>query len=292
MPGLLKWRFAWCMSHFFVFFSLTSGLTDHDVAVFTLSPVIKALHLDIIGGFRLEMSNHMPVLYTWEWKVRGRGGGEKKGRQRWEITSSMSRCWLRLLQILCKLTTGTSLLLFMSHTLAEVMFFHAVSLIHPLPSLSSLQLHPTSPSLLLRQSHEGPDSCFTLDELHIWQLHVCPGLPPALTHAHAHTHRCYTTTTTTTTHNHTTTCSENHRWDDNLQHGNATFPANEAEISCRSRCVFFNMKYNKSPHMCYLCPKVDFNCCVRGNNKRKLLQELNLLCVATLNQYRSSLKRR
>lgn len=66
------------MSHFFVFFSLTSGLTDHDVAVFTLSPVIKALHLDIIGGFRLEMSNHMPVLYTWEWKVRGRGGGGKK----------------------------------------------------------------------------------------------------------------------------------------------------------------------------------------------------------------------
>lgn len=58
---------------------LTSGLTDHDVAVFTLSPVIKALHLDIIGGFRLEMSNHMPVLYTWEWKVRGRGGGGKKG---------------------------------------------------------------------------------------------------------------------------------------------------------------------------------------------------------------------
>lgn len=43
---------------------LTSGLADHDVAVFALSPIIIALHLDIIGGLRLEMSNHVPVLYT------------------------------------------------------------------------------------------------------------------------------------------------------------------------------------------------------------------------------------
>lgn len=43
---------------------LTSGLTDHDVAVFALSPIIKALHLDIVGGLRLEMSNHVPVFYT------------------------------------------------------------------------------------------------------------------------------------------------------------------------------------------------------------------------------------
>lgn len=43
---------------------LTSGLTDHDVTVFALSAIIKALHLDIIGGLGLEMSNHVPVFHT------------------------------------------------------------------------------------------------------------------------------------------------------------------------------------------------------------------------------------
>lgn len=45
-------------------FFLTSGLADHDVAVFAFSPIVKALHFDIIGGLRLEMSNHVPVFYT------------------------------------------------------------------------------------------------------------------------------------------------------------------------------------------------------------------------------------
>lgn len=43
---------------------LTFGLTDHYVAVFALTPIIKALHLDIIGGLRLQVSNHVPVFYT------------------------------------------------------------------------------------------------------------------------------------------------------------------------------------------------------------------------------------
>lgn len=47
------------MTHFCCF--LTSGLTDHDVAVLALSPVIKALHLYVVGGLGLQVSNHVPV---------------------------------------------------------------------------------------------------------------------------------------------------------------------------------------------------------------------------------------
>lgn len=43
---------------------LTSGLTDHDVAVFALSPVVEALHLDIVGGLGLEVTDHVPVFYS------------------------------------------------------------------------------------------------------------------------------------------------------------------------------------------------------------------------------------
>lgn len=43
---------------------LTFRLTDHDVAVIALSPIIKTLHLDIVRGLRLKMSNHVPVFNT------------------------------------------------------------------------------------------------------------------------------------------------------------------------------------------------------------------------------------
>lgn len=71
MPGLYDKVAVWLICEsFHVWYSLgglfffTFSLTDHDVAVFTLSPIIKALHLDIIGGLCLEMSNHVPVLHT------------------------------------------------------------------------------------------------------------------------------------------------------------------------------------------------------------------------------------
>lgn len=46
------------------FFLLTSGLADHDVAVFALAAVVEALHLDVVGGLGLEVSDHVPVLHT------------------------------------------------------------------------------------------------------------------------------------------------------------------------------------------------------------------------------------
>ena len=57
MPGLLmEWMFAVKL--------LTFGLADHDVAVLALPPVVKALHLDIVGGLGLEVSNHVPGFHT------------------------------------------------------------------------------------------------------------------------------------------------------------------------------------------------------------------------------------
>lgn len=41
---------------------LTSRLADHDVTVFALAAVVVALHLDVVGGLGLEVSNHVPVL--------------------------------------------------------------------------------------------------------------------------------------------------------------------------------------------------------------------------------------
>lgn len=64
-----EWSFAWRVTHspgvvlFFLFF-LTSGLADHDVAVFALAAVVEALHLDVVGGLGLEVSDHVPVLHT------------------------------------------------------------------------------------------------------------------------------------------------------------------------------------------------------------------------------------
>lgn len=48
----------------FFFPLLTSGLADHDVAVFALAAVVEALHLDVVGGLGLEVSDHVPVLHT------------------------------------------------------------------------------------------------------------------------------------------------------------------------------------------------------------------------------------
>lgn len=48
----------------FAFSLLTSGLADHDVAVFALAAVVEALHLDVVGGLGLEVSDHVPVLHT------------------------------------------------------------------------------------------------------------------------------------------------------------------------------------------------------------------------------------
>lgn len=247
MPGLLiKWRFGWCMSHFLcgtVVCFLTSGLTDHDVAVFTLSPIIKALHLNIIGGLRLEMSNHVPVFYTWGgWRE---GGGKKadKGEKSLPV-------WAGVDSHRSKSCVKSLFLFPPSPSSLHVSHLHgghvlSCSRSHSPPSFSLLQ-HP-HPSLLLRQSHEGPDSCFTLDKLHIWQLHVCPGLPPVFTHTHTHTHATGSLPHTIT--HYYVLC--NHRWDHNLSHGNATFPTNKAEISCYSCCVLFNKM-----HMSY---KVDLN---------------------------------
>lgn len=176
---MIKWQSARHMTHFCwstLSFFLTSGLTDHDIAVFALSPIIKALHLYIIGGLRLQVSNHVPVFLTWECKRErregGRGGGkETKVRYRFleqVVLTNAAQTLSKL--ILC--------LLFMSHTFTEVMLLHVLS-------LSSTPPPPTAlppPSLSLCQSQEGPDSCFTLHELHIWQLCVCPGLCPVLTH--------------------------------------------------------------------------------------------------------------
>lgn len=97
----------------------------------------------------------------------------------------------------------------------------------PLPSLIAWTPHPHHHHslLLLCQSHGSSDSCFTLDKLHIWQPHVCPGSLPVLANHPRHT---------PLPHHHTQSHDyvlPNHRWDENLWHGNVTFPTNEAEIS-------------------------------------------------------------
>lgn len=65
-----------CLAHESLLLLPTSGLADHDVAVFTLSPVVKALHLDVIRGLRLEVSNHVPVFHAWERQTE-KGEGEE-----------------------------------------------------------------------------------------------------------------------------------------------------------------------------------------------------------------------
>lgn len=40
---------------------LTFRFEDHHIAKFTLSLLVEALHLDVVGGLRLEVSDRMPV---------------------------------------------------------------------------------------------------------------------------------------------------------------------------------------------------------------------------------------
>lgn len=217
------------MSHFFCITALcflTSGLTDHDVTVFTLSPVIKALHFDIVGGLRLEMSNHVPVFYTWE--------GRKKGGQRWEITSSTSKCWHNLF----KLTASFSLpIVLRFRLLTQVMFFPSLSASHPNLVSFSDSLTRTQTVALFETSSIYGSFMFVLACLQYSHSTLTP-----LLHYYTLSHYYVLW---------------NHRWDSySLQHGNATFPTNEAEISCCTCHVSFHNKYNKSLHMYYLCPEV------------------------------------
>lgn len=45
---------------------LTFGLTDHHVAELALAALIKALHLNVIGGFRLQVADGVPISIPWE----------------------------------------------------------------------------------------------------------------------------------------------------------------------------------------------------------------------------------
>lgn len=40
----------------------TFGLADHHVAELALPTFVKALHLNVIGGFRLQVTNRVPLL--------------------------------------------------------------------------------------------------------------------------------------------------------------------------------------------------------------------------------------
>lgn len=45
---------------------ITFGLTDHDVAELALPSFIEALHLNVIGGLRLQVADGVPVPVPWE----------------------------------------------------------------------------------------------------------------------------------------------------------------------------------------------------------------------------------
>lgn len=200
------------------------------------------------------MSNHMPVFYTWEGQTAEGGGKKRETKVRIHFLYEPLLTHTAANPVQTHLSSFSSCLTLPWRSCS---FMLSLSF-KPPPPLAKANPHP---SLLLRKSHEGSDSCFTLDKLHIWQLHVCPGLPPVFTHTRTHTPLL---------HYHTQSdyyVLRNHRWDDNLQHGNATFPTNEAEISCCSYCVPFDITYNKSLCVCYLCPKVDFNCFKWGTMK-------------------------
>jgi len=100
---------------------ITFGLTDHDVAVFALPPIIKALHLDIVRGLWLEMSNQVPVFCTWERRKREMG------------------------------TKVSNHFLYDSHCSTSFMRCSCSFML-------ALSPPPTPPP----QSHQGPDSYFTL----------------------------------------------------------------------------------------------------------------------------------
>lgn len=45
---------------------LTFGFTDHHVAELTLAALIEALHLNVIGGLRLQVVDGVPISIPWE----------------------------------------------------------------------------------------------------------------------------------------------------------------------------------------------------------------------------------
>lgn len=45
---------------------LTFGFTDHHIAKLTLAALIKALHLNVIGGLRLQVVDGVPISIPWE----------------------------------------------------------------------------------------------------------------------------------------------------------------------------------------------------------------------------------
>lgn len=45
---------------------ITFGLADHDVAELALPTFIEALHLNVVGGLRLQVADGVPVPVPWE----------------------------------------------------------------------------------------------------------------------------------------------------------------------------------------------------------------------------------
>lgn len=45
---------------------ITFGLADHDIAELALPSFIEALHLDVVGGFWLQVADGVPVPVPWE----------------------------------------------------------------------------------------------------------------------------------------------------------------------------------------------------------------------------------
>lgn len=45
---------------------ITFGLADHDVAELALPSFIEALHLNVVGGLRLQVADGVPVPVPWE----------------------------------------------------------------------------------------------------------------------------------------------------------------------------------------------------------------------------------
>lgn len=176
---MIKWQSARHMTHLCwstLSFFLTSGLTDHDIAVFALSPIVKALHLYIIGGLGLQVSNHVPVFLTWECK-RKEGGrdGRKETKVRYRFLEQA--LLTNVAQTLSKLILC---LLFMSHTFTEVMLLHVLSLsskpppqlcLHLLFHFASLKRAPTV-ALLYTSSIYG-SFVFVLASVQSWRTHCC-----------------------------------------------------------------------------------------------------------------------
>lgn len=53
---------------------ITFGLADHDVAELALPSFIEALHLNVVGGLRLQVADGVPVPVPWEGEWGGHYG--------------------------------------------------------------------------------------------------------------------------------------------------------------------------------------------------------------------------